>query len=427
MVTNSRGSCFLPPETESLSRRLASRNAGRARRLLSRLRPLNACHRQALAALGATLSSQRGSRGNEWLLEPGVRAWLSAAEEAVGLSRIDDDDMALFDRVSAGSHLAEVAPAGRIDRHFRARVSSLARRLTRRLFLRLPELLIFQTPPAMSFGPFPLALAADAEEARVAGELHMTLPAPLTLRIAPGTKMLLIAGGVLFTRRGSGACPSPRIAARECILGTGIVLARRLVPSRTGRRPGPPVPGLNRRLTRALDLLRATWEEAYREVLACTRIIVPLFERGTVSFSQPDRPGVSYIRIPGKSVINLADDLLHETAHHRLHALEEAGPLTRDDGEPRYFSPWRRGIRPLHGILHATYTFSYRAHLLARLAKAPGRLPRAWIRRELAAEKQALTASLANLADANRRGLLTPAGARLLRSMHERRPWLSSA
>lgn len=182
--------------------------------------------------------------------------------------------------------------------------------------------------------------------------------------------------------------------------------------------------GLPGRLARALSLLRAVWEHGYREVLAWTRIVVPLYERGTVSFSQPDRPGVSYIRIPGKSLIDLADDLLHETAHHRLHALEEEGPLTRDDEEPTCYSPWRRAIRPLRGILHATYTFSYRAQLLARLANAAGPLPRSWIHRELKAERIALNACLADLAIANERGFLTPAGARLLRSLMKRKPWL---
>lgn len=410
---------YLPPGTAEIRHRLSSRNVRRARSLVSLLRPVTAWHGRALAALEATLSFQRGTARSEWLLQPDVRAWLCAAEEAAGLSRSDQDEAALFARVSRGSHLAEAAPAGRVDRHFRGRVARLARRLTTRVFDRLPEILLFQTPPDSSYGPFSPDLAPDTEEARAAGELHVSVPAPMTLRIGAETRMHLVAGGVLLTGRGR----PPRITPRPCIPGTEIILTRRLVPSRTGRKPGSAVPGLGRRLASALDLLRAAWDEGHREVLAWTRVIVPLFERGTVSYSQPDRPGVSYIRIPGKTLIDLADDLLHETAHHRLHALEETGPLTNDDGEPRYFSPWRRAIRPVRGILHATYTFSYRAQLLARLAHASGRLPRAWIRRELAAERLAITNALALLADAERRGLFTGAGSRLLRSLRDRKPW----
>jgi len=138
------------------------------------------------------------------------------------------------------------------------------------------------------------------------------------------------------------------------------------------------------------------------------------------------RPGVSYINVRDKSAIDLADDVVHETAHHRLHALEEAeGPLDEDDGEPRYHSPWRRSVRPLRGILHAPYTFAYRAELLRRMLRAAARLPmrkvpRAWLAREIAAEESMLRRSLGDLADAERRGLLTAAGKRLRRSLVRR-------
>ncbi len=152
-------------------------------------------------------------------------------------------------------------------------------------------------------------------------------------------------------------------------------------------------------------------------MLAHTHVVVPVSARGVVSYSMPDRPGASYINLRGKSRADLADDLLHETAHHRLHDLEELSALERDDGEPRYVSPWRRGVRPLRGILHAAYTFTWRAELLRRMRDARTGAPGAWLRREMAFEIDALSSALGDLADASRRGLLTPAGERLRRAL----------
>jgi HEXXH motif-containing protein len=173
--------------------------------------------------------------------------------------------------------------------------------------------------------------------------------------------------------------------------------------------------------------VREAWPEAAEEILAHTRVVVPLTERGTVSYSLPDRPGTSYINVTGKSLVDLADDLLHETAHHRLHSLEEiAGPLDRDDGEPRYHSPWRHSVRPLHGILHATYTFMWRAELLRRLLDVadrggtPAGRSRSWLQRELDNELKALRGALHDLLDAGRLGLLTRPGLALGRALARR-------
>ncbi|HEY3174483.1 MAG TPA: HEXXH motif-containing putative peptide modification protein [Candidatus Polarisedimenticolia bacterium] len=409
---------FLPPETARLLPPLAARNLRRARRATALLEPAALWERESLRALDATLSHLSSARRRGFLLHPGLRAWLCAAEEAISLRAARGDPMTLFDLIAEGAHLAEAVPGGRLDGGFHRRADALTARLTRRVFARLPSLLLGWTPQSLRFGPFPLDLAPDAEDARGAGELHLDTGRPVTLRLSRGARAELVDGGARFTGLSRNLTARPR----ERLGRSGIILARRLVPARSGRRPGAHVPGLSKRLARALDLLGLVWEEGHREVIAHTRVVVPLFEPATVSFSQPDRPGVSFIRIPGKSLVNLTDDLLHEAIHHKLHAFEELGPLVRDDGEPRYRSAWRGTVRPLRGILHATYTFSYRARLLERLSDAPASLrpPLRWIRKELEFERKALAGSLSDLDDARGRGLLTPAGVRLLGAMKRR-------
>lgn len=378
--------------------------------------------REAVRALKETLAALRGPRRAALLSSPEMRAWLSAAEEAVALADPAADDLVLFDAIARGPYLSRILPRGRLDRGFRRRTARLALVLRARVFARLPAVLAFITPAGRRFGPFAPDLAADGEEARRYGELRFWFPSRATLRLQSGARIELNAGGVRVIQRGG----PPRLRPLETLDGSGIALARRAVSTRRGLMAGAEVRGLRPLLARALRLLREAWEEGFEEVLAHTRIVVPLSERGTVSYSMPDRPGISFINVRGKSIFDLADDLLHETAHHRLHGLEELQPLSADDGEPRYFSPWRKSLRPLHGILHAAYTFTYRAHLLDRVLRInrAGRihgLPhRAWIARELAFERDALRLSVIDLEDARRRGWLTQAGSRLLRRIAER-------
>jgi HEXXH motif-containing protein len=408
---------LLSPESAVLVPRILGRNARAARRTGEELRRFarTAAHRQACQALRAALSSLRGPRRRAFLWGPDLRAWLRAADEAMALARPEGSDEDLFERVARGPYLGRLLPRGRIDRGFRRRAVALGEQMLERAFLRLPPLLMFLTPPASRFGPFPLDLEADAEEARIAGELHVAFPSPYTWKLSRGATAQLDGAEVrLALRRGA-----PRCRPRETLPGSTIVLARRILAGRRGLRPGPAARGLADRLGAALDLVGEAWEEAWREIQIHTRVVVPLVERGVVSYSLPDRPGTSYLNVEEKSLIDLADDLLHETAHHRLHSLEELTPLERAGADAHYHSPWRRQVRPLHGLFHATYTFTYRAQLFRRLLELPGRLPRARLRREIDRERDMLGQGLRCLRDAEDRGLLTRAGSRLLVEMSD--------
>jgi HEXXH motif-containing protein len=192
------------------------------------------------------------------------------------------------------------------------------------------------------------------------------------------------------------------------------------------------VPGLARRLARALRIVRIAWPEAHREVLLRTRMVVPIHEPGTVSWSLAARPGISFIHVSGKSLLDLADDLLHENSHHRLHDMEEAARLLRpgaDTEEVQAFdSPWRGTRRPLRGILHGAFTFLFRAGLLRGILSACRDHPRLlaadlgrsglpFVRRELRREIGMIGRALKDLKHAAAQGLLTPAGGRLVRRM----------
>jgi HEXXH motif-containing protein len=451
--------------------------AGRLRSLLATLRALPRPER--LAALhGPEL---RGFLGEAeiWIEVP---ALAGAAGDETSRGR-------LFDRVSRTEWLVDLLPAGRIDARFPVRCRRLALQRLRHLLADLAAAhlglallapraraarfeLEFREEPELGLpahridlgtvAPLtgPLAIVAGSDRPRAPFRRHggasgrrgrpATWPLPVPLRavlrgrllqlIAPGRPPALLpaAGsplGVTPTGRPSGRLRSgrrgggPRLERRPVIPGTSIPLAPALRSSPRRLAVGAEVAGLGLRLARAMRLVHLAWPEAHDAILLRTRMLVPVRESDLVSYSLASRPGVSYVNVFGKTILQLADDLLHETAHHLLHDLQEIAPLLRAGaatGEVQAFdSPWRGVPRPLHGVLHGTYTFLHRAELFDRILRAArehrrtitpllGRGGIARVGRERRAELRRIAAALSELRAARRAGLLTAAGRRLL-------------
>jgi len=340
-----------------------------------------------------------------------------------GTSRIETS---LFDRIARTEFLTEIVPSGRLDPGFASRARARALRCLRERMGDLPRILVPYLPARGGGRHVRLFFRTIPDEGCPAGRIRLG-ESPITLvwrRGGPPESLRVRREGrVLFI-------PSPaEVVLQETIPGTSILLSHRLVSGADSMRVGSPVPGLGRRLARALAAVDAAWPEAGLEIRRRTWMLVPLLEPGTVSYSQMARPGISYINVFRGSLLDLADDLLHETAHHRLHAWQEVEDFIHDPEETRYYSPWRRSLRPLHGILHGTFTFLFRAELFLRILRSSGEGgrsggPSAAGRRRLAAEVDRETAncssSLEDLREAAGRGLLTAAGKRLVARMRRR-------
>ena len=405
-------------------------------------------------------------------------------------------ERALFDRVARTEHLVDLVPAGRLDRRFAARAARLAARRLREARADLEALLLgarlaFPQRPAGRRGRrrvrHLLSARADPERGRPAGRIDLatfggpagplgieaggSAGAPRDAGARPGARarrggplgavraallegpggvtLLLGASGVrpiAFPAAGSAlllpgvdgrpASTSPdsplRLTRRRTIPGTPIVLAPALTSTPRRLRVGRDVPGLARRLARALRLVHLAWPEAHDEIVRRTAMVVPVREAGLVSWSLAARPGVSFINVFGKGPVALADDLLHETAHHLLHDLQEVRALLApgaDTEETQAFaSPGRGALRPLHGLLHGAFTFQFRAALFDRILRARARLPGvvgpllgrgrvAFLRRERRRELGMIAHAHRELEVAARARLLTADGAALARAL----------
>jgi HEXXH motif-containing protein len=61
--------------------------------------------------------------------------------------------------------------------------------------------------------------------------------------------------------------------------------------------------------------------------------------------------------------------LIHENSHHHLNLLLRKYVMYHGDRNQQiFYSPWRRSLRPLRGILHAAFTFTMGAMLFERLS-----------------------------------------------------------
>jgi HEXXH motif-containing protein len=302
-------------------------------------------------------------RGKPKMAGGRLRGWIHATEDALSLAQARGSD--LVARVADLGLLAELAPGGRIPRDFSKRARRVAREQLRR------QLEEWDAPHRVRRDDRDVGLRAGDD------------PLP------PG----LSVGRVVSTR------------------GTTVE-----IQGHDAR--------FERNVVRALDFLGAVWPDAALMVFGRTWRVVPVVERGVVSYSSAVRPGIMWVqRALGHGTVragamHLAEHLLHEGTHQRVHDLEVLAPIAPAEEEgPRFYSPWRQEWRPLRGLLHGACTFTVGAGYFARTLGAwesgVVRLPveeRPWLTRRFLEEMENVRVALRFLD----RAALPRAGKRLL-------------
>jgi len=148
-------------------------------------------------------------------------------------------------------------------------------------------------------------------------------------------------------------------------MGPTLIYGKRRAPVRMTGSSSDLVP----RLAHAVRAIETAWPEGANNLALLTSRIIPLQARGVVSFSYRHRPGLSFINCFDRDEFDLIDDLIHENSHHQLNLyLRKAELLRGEHTDEIFYSPWRRSLRPVRGILHATFTFTMGALLFDRLA-----------------------------------------------------------
>ena len=452
------------PRIEAPLRTALARSAQRRfSRLLARWRPLARSRTASLRHLARAALTGPPPAAAEFLAGPDFRTWLASAEDAVALAlaaraastarkragtaaaRGEEGTPApwirLMEVAFASGELARLAPKQTLPADFPARCMT---RAVERLDTLADEFPLVAVPflPAGARGTWVVPWTEEVAEGRPAGELRMT-GARFLRRKRTSRGLRIEVRGAALRVSDSGRPDRGEWMPRPLLSPRGVPVASPVLSCARSLTVLPRDPGFASRVEVALSLLQRAWPAAAALVLSRTRIVVPMVEPGMVSFSSARRPGASWINIRSRPAVRLAEDLLHEAVHMRLHDLEEVAPLVRsrqgagrDGEEPVFYSPWRREWRPLRGILHACCTFVAGALLFeALLAASEGaspcvRLPEArrdWLARRLAEELGDVAHGLRSLGVARESGLLAPAGARLARAVATQRRCLLPA
>lgn len=103
----------------------------------------------------------------------------------------------------------------------------------------------------------------------------------------------------------------------------------------------------------ALSLIKSIAPPIYADVIAGIRGFVPITSVNFSNFSDPKYFGLIFINYDKIiDVYGLAEDIVHETAHHALFAYTAIDPCLKEPGRLLY-SPLRGYSRPTIGVLHS--------------------------------------------------------------------------
>jgi hypothetical protein len=118
-------------------------------------------------------------------------------------------------------------------------------------------------------------------------------------------------------------------------------------------------------------LWRAVSELAWR-----CHIVLARDDDYDVSFSDPSIPFSIFVSVPSRndrrSVLRVAENLVHETMHLQLTLFERACPLVDTTSSWSIYSPWKRQERPAQGILHGLYVFHVLGCMWRQIAQSVG-------------------------------------------------------
>ncbi|HNB99965.1 MAG TPA: HEXXH motif-containing putative peptide modification protein, partial [Leptospiraceae bacterium] len=124
-------------------------------------------------------------------------------------------------------------------------------------------------------------------------------------------------------------------------------------------------------IQKAHEYLETFWEEGFQLYRLLTDKVHIVQSNGLVSYSHFHEQGISYINFIDRDILESIDDLIHENSHHHLNLILKKYKIVKKEfKDDIFYSPWRKTLRPLYGILHATFTFSYAALLFYNIAKS---------------------------------------------------------
>jgi HEXXH motif-containing protein len=124
--------------------------------------------------------------------------------------------------------------------------------------------------------------------------------------------------------------------------------------------------------TEALALLEAAAPELSGEVRALIREII-LVETPAATFGASSFQiwGALFLDVkPYSNRVEIAEAIVHETSHTLLFGLGMGKPLVENADEDRFPSPLRTDLRPMDGVVHASFVLARMHYTVTRLLRS---------------------------------------------------------
>lgn len=107
----------------------------------------------------------------------------------------------------------------------------------------------------------------------------------------------------------------------------------------------------------ALQRVRLTWFEAFREFFKFVKLVVDPVGASFTSYSSHELAGVIFVSTDSDPLL-LEESLIHEFGHQILLNVLELDPVVIEEERPRKFNlPWSGKEREIYGYLHAFFVY----------------------------------------------------------------------
>ncbi|MEZ5428756.1 MAG: HEXXH motif-containing putative peptide modification protein [Pyrinomonadaceae bacterium] len=117
----------------------------------------------------------------------------------------------------------------------------------------------------------------------------------------------------------------------------------------------------------ALERIKHSWPEAYRNFPRFVKIVVDMIDGEYTSYSSAEHTGAIFVSTDNSPLVALEEFLIHEFGHQILYYLMEVDPLITEGDETIYRLPWSGNERDLYGYFHAFYIYILMARYLERV------------------------------------------------------------
>ncbi|WP_176543385.1 aKG-HExxH-type peptide beta-hydroxylase [Bacillus thuringiensis] len=125
-------------------------------------------------------------------------------------------------------------------------------------------------------------------------------------------------------------------------------------------------------ISESLEILESVWRGFKAEFNSHVSLVIPFTANGIDAFTNSKWPKAIFISNNYSNIPYTIERIVHETSHLRLNRINIKDRLHLHDDSYTVPSPFRKGPRPVIGLIHGIYVFTRVAHAMSKIFKETG-------------------------------------------------------